>query len=263
MQCPRCHHPNREEAAFCAECGAGLTPGCGGCGRALRRDAKFCDGCGRPVPRDRSPRAYAPPHLVDRILGARGALEGERKQVTVLFADVKGSMELATRVDPEEWHRIMDRFFTILAEGVHRYEGTVNQFMGDGIMALFGAPVAHEDHARRACSSALHLAEALGRFADELRRRSGIDFTVRMGLNSGEVVGGKIGDDPRMDYTAHGQTVGLAARMEQLAEAGSIYVSEPTARLVGGLFLLRDLGEFTVKGLPTAIRIWALEGAGP
>jgi class 3 adenylate cyclase len=136
--------------------------------------------------------------------------------VTVLFADVKGSMDLAEQVDPEEWHKIMDRFFAILSEGVHRFEGTINQHTGDGIMALFGAPIAHEDHAQRACYAALHLQQELRRYADEVRLQRGLNFSVRMGLNSGEVVVGKIGDDLRMDYTAQGHTVGLAARMEQI-----------------------------------------------
>jgi class 3 adenylate cyclase len=141
------------------------------------------------------PRSYTPKHLADKILTSRSALEGERKQVTILFADVRGSTELASELDPEEWHRIMDRFFQILAEGIHRFEGTVNEYRGDGIMALFGAPIAHEDHAQRACYAALHLRDALRRYADELRIGKGISFAVRMGLNSGEVVVGKIGDD--------------------------------------------------------------------
>src|SRR5438034_7887599 len=154
MTCPRCQHLNRREAAFCAECGARFAIVCPGCGGALQPGAKFCDACGKPAAAHadvaaRSPRTYTPKHLAERILTSRGALEGERKQVTVLFVDVQGSMELAAQVDAEEWHRIMDRFFTVLAEGVHRFEGTVNQFTGDGIMALFGAPLAHEDHADR------------------------------------------------------------------------------------------------------------------
>ena len=138
-------------------------------------------------------RGYTPKHIAEKILSSRAALEGERKQVTVLFADVKGSLELAEQVDPEEWHRILDRFFAILAEGVHRFEGTVNQYTGDGIMALFGAPIAHEDHGQRACWAALHLRDQLRRYAEELKRTRGLSFAVRMGLNSGEVVVGKIG----------------------------------------------------------------------
>src|SRR5213078_1401500 len=178
---------------------------CTSCGASNPRTQKYCNGCASPLSdaamatTPREPRTYTPTHLAEKILTSRAALEGERKQVTVLFADVKGSMELAEQLDPEAWHGIMDRFFQLLAAGVHRFEGTVNQYMGDGIMALFGAPVAHEDHARRACYAALHLADELRRYATELRLRQALNFSVRMGLNSGEVVVGKIGDDLRMD----------------------------------------------------------------
>jgi class 3 adenylate cyclase len=196
---------------------------CPACGIDPPAGSRFCNGCGAALGEvtsaasaaaSRDPRDYTPKHLADKILQSKSALEGERKQVTVLFADVKGSMELAETLDPEEWHKILDRFFQVLAEGVHRFEGTVNQYTGDGIMALFGAPIAHEDHAQRACSAALWLRDELGRLTDELRRTRGLGFAVRMGLHSGEVVVGKIGDDLRMDYTAQGQTVGLAQRME-------------------------------------------------
>jgi class 3 adenylate cyclase/tetratricopeptide (TPR) repeat protein len=189
-------------------------------------------------------------------------MEGERKQVTVLFADVRGSMDLSEGVDPEEWHRVMDRFFQILVEGVHRFEGTVNQFTGDGIMALFGAPIAHEDHAQRACYTALHLRNELRLYADELKRTRGIGLAVRMGVHSGEVVVGKIGDDLRMDYTAHGHTVGLADRMQRLADPGTVYVSQDTAALVSGYMELRDLGAFELKGVREPVRVYELEGIG-
>jgi class 3 adenylate cyclase len=192
----------------------------------------------------------------------RSALEGERKQVTVLFADVRGSMDLAEQVDPEEWHKIMDRFFAILSDGIHSFEGTINQYTGDGIMALFGAPIAHEDHARRACYAALHLQQELRRYADELRLKYGLGFSVRMGINSGEVVVGKIGDDLRMDYTAQGHTVGLAARMEQMADTGKVLLSGQTGNLVSGYFELRDLGEAQVKGLSDQLHVFELEGIG-
>jgi class 3 adenylate cyclase len=211
---------------------------------------------------ERAPRDYTPHHLAEKILRSKSALEGEHKQVTVLFADVKGSMELAEAVDPEEWHRILDRFFQILADGVHRFEGTVNQYTGDGIMALFGAPIAHEDHAQRACYAALYLRDELRRYADELRVSRGLSFSTRIGLNSGEVVVGKIGDDLRMDYTAQGQAVGLAARMEQLAEPGKILLTERTARHASGYFQTRDLGATTVKGLREPLHIFELEGVG-
>jgi class 3 adenylate cyclase/tetratricopeptide (TPR) repeat protein len=242
---------------------------CPQCRAVLPEHVSFCNQCGTRADFARSdvappaPAAYTPKHLAEKILTSRAALEGERKQVTVLFADVKGSMELAEQLDPEEWHRIMNRFFTLLTEGIHRFEGTVNQYTGDGIMALFGAPIAHEDHAQRACYAALHLGEELQRYAHELKRTQGVGFAVRMGLNSGEVVVGAIGDDLRMDYTAQGHTVGLAARMEQLADPGKVYLTEHTAKLVGGYFRLRDLGVFTVKGVREPLRVHELEGAGP
>jgi class 3 adenylate cyclase/tetratricopeptide (TPR) repeat protein len=214
------------------------------------------------APARRDPRSYTPKHLTDKILASKAALQGERKQVTVLFADVKGSMDLAEQLDPEEWHRILDGFLQLLADGVHRFEGTVNQYTGDGIMALFGAPIAHEDHAQRACYAALHLRDALRRHGDELRRTHGLSLTARMGLNSGEVVVGAIGDDLRMDYTARGHTVGLAARMEQVAEPGATYLTEHTAALVRGYFALRDLGPFRLKGVHDPVGVFALEGLG-
>ena len=184
------------------------------------------------IPTPREPRTYTPKHLADKILQSKSALEGERKQVTVLFADVKGSMDLAEQLDPEAWHKILDRFFAILSDGVHRFEGTVNQYTGDGIMALFGAPIAREDHAQRACYAVLLLQQELRRYADDVRLEHGLGLSVRMGLNSGEVVVGKIGDDLRMDYTAQGHTVGLAARMEQMADPGKALLTEHTAKLI-------------------------------
>src|SRR5436190_433277 len=269
MECPRCHYENAGGARFCGECGASLTREvtCSSCGHANPAGQTFCNGCGgrldesaRSAARDR--RAYTPKHLVEKILASRTALEGERKQVTVLFADVKGSMDLAEQVDPEVFHRVMERFAALLADGVHRFEGTVSQFTGDGVIALFGAPIAHEDHAQRACYAALHLSEELRRYAEELKRTKGLGFAVRMGINSGEVVVGTIGDDLHMDYTAQGHTVGLAARMEQLAGADRVYLTEHTAALVSGYFRLRDLGPFTVKGVRDPLRVYELEGLG-
>jgi class 3 adenylate cyclase/tetratricopeptide (TPR) repeat protein len=267
MTCPGCGCENRDAAKFCSVCGQTLVAPvtCPTCGTTHAPGQRFCDECGQALlaPADTpAPRTYTPKHLAEKILTARAALEGERKQVTVLFADVKGSMDLAERVDPEEWHRILDRFFAILAEGVHRFEGTVNQYTGDGIMALFGAPIAHEDHAQRACWAALHLQEALRTYAEEIKRARGLAFAVRMGLNSGDVVVGKIGDDLRMDYTAQGYTVGLAQRMEQLADPGRVYLTEHTAALVAGYFRLRDLGVFDVKGVREPVRVHELEGTG-
>ncbi|HEY2387710.1 MAG TPA: adenylate/guanylate cyclase domain-containing protein [Candidatus Binatia bacterium] len=238
---------------------------CAACGQSNPSGSRFCNACGAalaPAVAAERARPDTPAHLAERILSGRSALEGERKQVTVLFADVKGSMDLAERVDAEEWHAILDRFFRILTEGVHRFEGTVNQYTGDGIMALFGAPLAHEDHALRACAAALHLRDEVRRWADELRTTRGLAFAVRMGLNSGEVVVGRIGDDLKMDYTALGHTVGLAQRMEQLAEPGKPLLTEYTAGMVTGFFDVRDLGPSQVKGAAEPIRLYELAGVG-
>ena len=202
--------------------------------------------------------SYTPKHLSDKILQTRSAIEGELKQVTVLFADIKGSMALAGQLDPETWHRLLDRFFDLLTQGVHRYEGTVNQYTGDGIMALFGAPIAHEDHAQRACYAAIHLREALKDYADTVRIEYGVPFSARIGINSGEVVVGKIGDDLRMDYTAQGHTVGLAQRIEQLADPGRAYLSDRTHRLVKGYFECRSLGSTVITGAEDRVEIFEL-----
>jgi class 3 adenylate cyclase/tetratricopeptide (TPR) repeat protein len=273
VRCGRCHHENPEGARFCGVCGEPLAEEspCLRCGATNPASNRFCHQCGSllgaiPEPgaaaAGRAPRDYTPRHLAERILQDRSALEGERKQLTVLFADVKGSMELAERIDPEEWHAILDRFFQILSDGVHRFEGTINQYTGDGVMALFGAPIAHEDHAQRACYAALHLRDGLKRYADQLRVSKGLNFSVRMGLNSGEVIVGKIGDDLRMDYTAQGHTVGLAQRMEQLAETGKALLTEHTAKRVEGYFRLRDLGASKIRGVEQPVGILELEGVG-
>jgi class 3 adenylate cyclase/tetratricopeptide (TPR) repeat protein len=239
---------------------------CSSCGSENRDAARFCDACGHPLAAEPAAApersVYTPRHLADKILQSKSALEGERKQVTVLFADVRDSLPLAEQVGPEEWHQILERFFEILTNGVHRFEGTVNQYTGDGIMALFGAPIAHEDHAQRACYTALHLRDALREFTTDVKRRHGADFAVRIGLNSGEVIVGKIGDDLRMDYTAQGHTVGLAQRMEALASGGSVYLSAQTADLVTGYFELEDLGEFQIKGASESLRVFELQGTG-
>src|SRR4051794_21703331 len=257
MDCLACGHPNAQDARFCADCGQSLTrpTTCADCGADTTPGQKFCTACGAQLvaeARKREPsnldlRAYTPSYIQDRIRSEVGALEGERKQVTVLFADITGSMELASQVDAEDWRHVMDGFFALLCDGVHRFEGTVNKFTGDGIMALFGAPIAHEDHARRACYAAMHLREELARYAGDMRREHGLNFSVRMGVNSGEVVVGAVGDDLNVDYTAIGHTVGLASRVEQLAEPGKPYMTAATAALVHGWFRLHELGDFDVK----------------
>jgi class 3 adenylate cyclase len=272
MNCGSCGHDNPETAKFCLECGHAFVLRCTSCKTELPAGAKFCPECGEATASppaapasaepDRNPLTYTPAHLTARILRSRGAIEGERKQVTVLFADVKSSLELAEQIDPEVWHGILDRYFQTLSEGVHRFEGTVNQYTGDGIMALFGAPIAHEDHAQRACFAALHLRGELQVLSREVKREHGLHFAVRMGMHSGDVVVGKIGDDLRMDYTAQGHSVGLAQRMEGLAEPNSCYVSSATAALVSGYFDLEDLGEFQLKSVTEPVTVFELRGLG-
>jgi class 3 adenylate cyclase/tetratricopeptide (TPR) repeat protein len=255
VQCPQCQHENPPQAKFCLECGTRLALTCAQCGTELPAGAKFCLECGQPVSgqsagqsRFTSPAAYTPKHLADKILTSRSALEGERKQVTVLFVDVSGFTSLSERLDPEEVHGLMNRAFELMLTEVHRYEGTVNQFLGDGIMALFGAPIAHEDHAQRAVHAALGIRKALEGYQEELRSRRGISFQVRQGLNTGLVVLGSIGNDLRMDYTAVGDTTNVAARLQAAADPGRIVISEATHRLVSGYFYTRSLGELSLKG---------------
>ena len=208
-----------------------------------------------------APLAYTPPYLVEKILTTRSALEGERKQVTVLFADLKGSTELIRDLDPEAAQTLLDPALQCMMDAVHRFEGTVNQVLGDGIMALFGAPVAHEDHAVRACYAGLAMQAALRRYAEEVRRSHGLEMQMRVGLNSGEVVVRAIGNDLHMDYSAVGQTTHLAARMEQLATPGSIRLTAATLRLVEGLVQVNALGQFPVRGLPEPVEVFELVGA--
>ena len=207
-----------------------------------------------------APLAYTPLYLAEKILTSRSVLEGERKQVTVLFADLKGSMELLADRDPEEARQILDPVLERLMAAVHRYEGTVNQVMGDGIMALFGAPLAHEDHAVRACYAALAMQEAIRRYSAEVRRTHGVEVQIRVGLNSGEVVVRAIGNDLHMDYSAIGQTTHLAARMEQLATPGSIRLTAETLRLAEGLVQVTALGPVPVKGLAEPVEVFELVG---
>jgi len=268
MRCPRCRQDNPPQAKFCLECATPLAPRCANCGTQLPADAKFCFECATPVgtlgsgSRAVAPAASTPRHLAERILTSKAALEGERKQVTVLFADLRGSMELLADRDPEEARTLLDPVLERMMEAVHRYEGTVNQVMGDGIMALFGAPVAHEDHAVRACYAALRMQDSVRRYSDDLRRAQGVEVQIRVGLNSGDVVVRSIGSDLRMDYTAVGQTTHLAARMEQLAAPGSIRLTAGTGHLAEGFVEVRSLGPVPVKGLGEPVEVFELMGAG-
>ena len=209
----------------------------------------------------RAPLTYTPPYLAEKILTSRSALEGERKQVTVLFADIKDSTELIKDLDPEAAQQLLDPALHIMMDAVHRYEGTVNQVLGDGIMALFGAPLAHEDHALRACYAALTMQAAMREYTEAVRRAHGIEMRIRVGLNSGEVVVRAIGNDLHMDYSAVGQTTHLAARMEQLATPGTIRLTAATLRLVEGLVRVQALGPIPVRGMTEPVEVCELVGA--
>jgi class 3 adenylate cyclase/tetratricopeptide (TPR) repeat protein len=247
LKCPHCQADNRSGRRFCSECGASLFTPCAACGFANEPGEKFCGGCGQSLTggtaaarHDAPPDSYTPAHLADKILRSRSALEGERKQVTVVFADLVGSTGRAERLGPDAMHGLLNRFFEVALEAVHRYEGTVNQFLGDGFMALFGAPIAHEDHARRAVLAALALHDALGREDESL--------AARIGINTGPVVVGAIGDNLRMDYTAVGDTTNLAARLQQLAEPGTMLIGEVTYRAMGGIAVVEPLPPTRFKG---------------
>src|SRR4029077_8938338 len=243
MTCPRCAYSVPEGARFCPSCGGRL----GGA-----EPARFA-----------SPGVYTPPHLAQRILDSREALEGERKQVTVLFADVHGFIEAVGDRDPEEIGRIVDRGREQMMEAVHRYEGTVNQVVGDGIMALFGAPLANEDHAVRACYAALRMQAQVAAYGDEVHRSLGLPLSIRVGLNSGEVVARSIGRDLSFTYTAVGQTVHLAARMGQMAHPATILATDQTLALVRGRVTARTLGPVPVRGLQVPVEVHEITGAVP
>ncbi len=256
MQCPKCHFENREGVKFCEECGANFDLSCPNCSAKIPLGRKFCGECGfklteplqAPAINYSEPQSYTPKFLADKILKTRSSIEGERKLVTVLFADVANYTAMSDKLDPEEIHQIMDGCFKILMDEIHRYEGTINQFTGDGVMALLGAPLAHEDHAQRACHAALSIQKILEKYSEKIRHHYGFIFKMRIGLNSGPVIVGSIGDDLRMDYTAVGDTTNLAARMESKAEPGKILVSGATHKLVKDFFEFYPLGKVEVKG---------------
>jgi class 3 adenylate cyclase len=269
MPCPRCQHENPSGQKFCGECGARLAAACSACGASNRPDQKFCGECGTALTGAATPRqfgapeSYTPKYLAEKILTSKSALEGERKQVTVLFADLKGSMELLADRDPEEARKLLDPVLDRMMEAVHHYEGTVNQVMGDGIMALFGAPIGHEDHAIRACYAALRMQRRVNLYADEIQLKGGTPVQIRVGVNSGEVVVRAIGSDLHMDYTAVGQTTHLAARMEHMAKPGTALVTGDTLKLAEGYVQVRPLGAVPVKGLERPTPVYELTGTVP
>jgi class 3 adenylate cyclase/tetratricopeptide (TPR) repeat protein len=275
MGCAACGADNPPGAKFCNGCGVPLSAACVSCGHSNAPGSRFCNECGHalaaesrssePVQERVSapPESYTPRHLADRILASRASLEGERKQVTVLFADVVGSTELIRDLDPEDARTLLEPAVSAMLAAVHRFEGTVCRVMGDGIMALFGAPIAHEDHAARACYAALTMQAAIRQYGDEAREREGVHLLARVGLHSGEVVVGAISNDLHVEYSAIGVTTHLAARMEQLAVPGTIQLTAETLRLAEGLVEVRPLGRIPVKGVAEPAAAFELLGAGP
>jgi class 3 adenylate cyclase/tetratricopeptide (TPR) repeat protein len=270
MLCPKCRFENREGAKFCIECGLRFETKCPQCDKVFPSTAKFCDECGQDLQASKEttpidytqPQSYTPKHLAEKILTTRSALEGEHKLVTVLFADVAGFTAMSEKLEPEEVHQIMEGCLRILIDEIHKYEGTINQFMGDGVMALFGAPLAHEDHAQRACYAALAIHKDLLEYSEKVKKDYSQDFQMRVGLNSGPVVVGSIGDDLHMDYTAIGDTINLASRMESLAQPGSVLLSRNTQRLVKNYFDLNPVGPLEVKGKEEPQEAFELVKAG-
>ena len=296
MRCSNCHTDNPDRAKFCIECGTALQNRCANCSFDNLARAKFCAECGSPLTRASqtaqtpdqneadtadpvdpanpqppipSPSTYTPPHSAERIraeqaaLEARGVVDGERKTITALFADIKGSMELIEDLDPEEARSIIDPALQLMMDAVHRYEGYVAQSMGDGIFALFGAPIAHEDHAQRALFAALRMQAEGKTYAEQLRRDKGVNLQIRVGVNTGEVVVRSIRkDDLHTDYVPVGHSTSLAARMEGLATPGSIVASEHTHRLTEGYFQFKDLGAAKIKGVSAPLRIYEVLSVG-
>src|SRR5262245_32996576 len=292
MQCPRCGHLSERAASFCDQCGASLSHGCPACGAANSDTARFCRECGaglsakRPAavkaasesgPIEKVARpglavgasgasptpgrlAYTPPYLTEKILTTRGAIEGERKLVTVLFVDIADSSALAQGNDPERMHQLMGEVLQLVADAVHRYEGTVNQYLGDGLMALFGAPIAIEDHPLRAVQAALAIQETIQGYTAQSGRGHGARLPLRIGINTGPVVVGRIGDDLRMDYTAVGNTTHVAARMQSLAEPGGILMAEETHRFVEGYVVCESLGPVEVRGQREPVAAYRVTG---
>jgi class 3 adenylate cyclase/tetratricopeptide (TPR) repeat protein len=281
MICPRCQTENPEINKFCRECGLGLLYVCPQCGREAPPEDKFCGKCGHPLSGTPGPKPtpqdltfdeklakiqkYLPGNITEKILSQRNRIEGERKQVTVLFTDMAGYTTMSEKLDAEEVYSFMDQVYEILIHKVTEYGGTVNEFTGDGIMALFGAPVALEDAPQRAIRASLAIHREIVLFSERLcREKPGhIPFRMRAGIHTGPVVVGTVGNDLRVTFTAMGDTVNLASRMETLAEPGSTYVTEETFKLTEGFFSFEPLGQNQVKGRERPVAMYRVLGAGP
>ncbi len=267
MNCPKCHTPNPAAARFCQNCGTLLGGRCANCQAELPVGARFCMNCGQPVPavtpaddaRLERAAAATPAPLADKMRAAH--LAGERKIVTALFADVVGSTSLAEKMDPEDWTDIMNRAFDRLFPIVHRYEGTIARLLGDALLAFYGAPVTHEDDAVRAVRASLDMLQAVREHALEVKRQHGIDFTMRIGLNTGPVVVGDVGSDLKYEYTAMGDAINLAARMQAAAQPMTVLIAEPTYRFIAPAFDCADLGQIEVKGKAEPVRVYEVRAA--
>lgn len=274
MKCPACEFTNDIDDSFCGVCGVSLLRRCTQCDAELKPGRKFCTKCGAgttpsgstEAPQDVPARRvvdYTPKHPADKILQSKSALEGERKTITIVFADLKGSTALIEGLDPEAARAIVDPALQLMMDAVHRYEGYVAQVMGDGILALFGAPIAQEDHAQRALFAALHMQDAMRRYGDRVRLEHGAPLALRIGVNTGEVVVRSIRkEDLHTDYVPVGHSINLAARMEQMATPGSILITAYTQKLVDGYFALKPLGEAVIRGLEQPLAVFEVTGVG-
>lgn len=274
MECAACHADNGEDARFCAQCGQPLSLPCPACGQRASAATRFCRFCGQPLsaaaaaqPRPLTLDArldqlqqYLPPHLTDQILAQRGRLAGERKLVTVLFADLVDYSGLSTQLGEERLFALMDGLYARLIQAVHHYEGTVNELTGDGLVAFFGAPLAVEHAPQRAVRAALALHAAVAHYSAQVEPTHNVRLQLRVGINTGPVIVGSIGANLRMDYKAIGHTVNLAARMEQAASPGTVLVTEHTQKLIAGYFACEDLGPMRLKGLPGSTRAYRVQG---
>ena len=271
MKCPKCQFDNPEDAEFCNECGNKLEIICSACGRMNPLGSKFCNKCGhslipliKPAPKELSfdeklakIRRYLPKDLTQKILAQRDKIEGERKQVTVMFCDMEGYTSLTEKLGSEQMYSIMDDVYEILIHKVHYYEGTVNELTGDGVMALFGAPIALEDAPQRAIRSALAIHREINKFSDQFKSESRLPpIRMRIGIHTGPVIVGTLGNDLRVDFKAVGDTVNLASRMEGLADPGTTFVTEDTFKLTEGFFRFEALGEKKVKGKEEPVKIF-------
>jgi class 3 adenylate cyclase len=277
MKCPNCQHENPEDAVFCNKCGNKIEVACPQCSKVNPPDSHFCNACGhslqhpaKPVAGDLSPddkikkiQRYLPKGLTEKILSQRDRIEGEHKQVTVMFCDLEGFTPLSEKLGPEEAYAIMDQVYEILIHKVHDFEGTVNEMTGDGIMALFGAPIALEDAPQRAIHSSLAIHKEMTAFSDRLKqtRETISSLKMRIGIHTGPVVVGTLGNDLRVEFKAVGDTVNLASRMEKLAQPGSTHITENTFNLAEGLFQFEALGEKKIKGKEAPVKIYRVLGA--